>query len=178
MRTNELIRTVNGAEVPAPGRWTAPASHVDFAYDARAGFLRRVRGRSRSVTGTVDVGDDPFRLELELRIDATSRPGEGPGLGTLLGGGYLTELTVRAFVIEPSIDGLWRTCGEVEFDGVVRPLPIDIQYGGVYSAGDEARAWFVLRASLSDGVIGQRRNGPVEVIADILAVAPSPATAP
>ena len=38
MRTNELIRTVNGAEVPAPGRWTAPTSHVDLAYDARAGF--------------------------------------------------------------------------------------------------------------------------------------------
>lgn len=180
MRVTELIRSSGGAEVPAPGRWRIPNSHVTISYRARTGLLERVRARAPSASGTLHIADDLRHVALVLNVGATGRSDatDAPGLGALLGNECLQDVVLRTREIVPTLDVIWRARGEIDLGPVSQPARVTITYHGVYRAGDDAKAWLTVAATIDHDVSGRRRRGPVELIADVLAVRPPVPLAP
>ena len=175
MRAHDLIRTHEGAEAPAPGCWRIPNSHVTVQYSARIGIIRRVRGRTPSASGALWVPDDlDWGVELELDIGAWAHPyaADVPSLGTLLGPEPVGQVSLRAPRMRPTIDGAWRCLGEIWVRRVSTPVPVTVIYHGVYLAGDDAKTWLTARASIACRYGARHRWEPLELAADVLAVAP------
>jgi hypothetical protein len=175
MRTDHLIRQVGGIEVPTPGRWTIPRTHVAVRYSARNGFARRVRGRAPAATGVLDVVDDPGQTTLVLSVAAwrsTQTPAV-PSLGELLGSEHVHGITLRGSSMDLHADGGWRLRGFADVGWISGAAVIGVEYHGVYRTGDGGKAWLTARADIDHDVNGLRRRGPVSIVADVLAVAPT-----
>jgi hypothetical protein len=174
MRVADLIRSSGGAEVPAPGRWRIPNSHATVSYRARTGLLKRVGARASSAYGTLDVPEDLGYMALILKVGAKARSDAGgaPGLGGLFGTECVHDVVLRAHEIVPTPDGTWHARGEIDLGRVSQPAHIVITYRGVYRAGGDAKAWLTVEATIDHDVDGPRQRGPVELIADVLAVGP------
>ena len=175
MRAHDLIHSHEGAEVPAPGCWRIPNSHVTVQYSARIGIIRRVKGRAASASGALWVPDDiDWGVELELDIGAWPHPyaADVPSLGTLLGAEHVRQVSFRAPGMRPTIDGTWRSLGEICVRRVSRPAPVTVTYHGVYLAGEYAKTWLTARASIACRYGGRHCWEPLELAADVLALAP------
>jgi hypothetical protein len=175
MSTGHLIRWVGGIEVPTPGRWTIPRTHVTVRYSARTGFARRVRGRAPAATGVLDVVDDPRQTILVLYVAAwrsTQTPAV-PSLGELLGSEHVHGITVRGSSMDLHADGGWHLRGVADVGWISSAAVIGVEYHGVYRAGDGGKAWLTVRADIDHDVDGLRRRGPVSIVADVLALAPT-----
>ena len=70
--TKDLTRTVDGAVVPASGTWVIDGSHTSAEFVARHLMVAKVRGGFGSVTGTIEVAEDPAASRVEVVIDTTS----------------------------------------------------------------------------------------------------------
>jgi hypothetical protein len=172
MRTQELIRTSRGTEVPAAGDWRIPRSHVTVTYTARTGLGRRVQARAPSASGVVRLTDDLADATLELIIDAaaTSVPSNAPSLGSLLGNEDLRHVVLRAGGIELMPDGRWSMRGEIRIGRSTVPAPVVVTYHGVFRFGDDAKARISVRSDIRRPDVTARR--PVTLVADVLAVCP------
>lgn len=180
MRIADLIRSYGGAEVPAPGWWRIPNSHATVSYRARTGLLERVRARAPSAYGALEVPEALGHMALILKIGATARSDAGgaTGLGRLFGNECVHDVVLRTHEIVPTPSGNWHARGEIDLGPVSRPAHVIITYHGVYRAGGDAKAWMTVDATIDDDVDGPRQRGPVELIADVLAVGPSIPLAP
>ena len=175
MRAHDLIRRHAGAEVPAPGCWRIPSSHVTVDYSARVGMIRRVSGRAPSASGALWIPDDlDWGVELELCIGAWAQPSatDVPGLGTLLGNDDVRQVTLRAPRMRPTVDGPWRSIGEICVGTVSKPAPMTVTYLGVYLTGEYPNAWLTACASVACNCGAWHRREALELAADVLAVAP------
>jgi hypothetical protein len=175
MKTDHLIRRIGGIEVPTPGRWTIPRTHVTVRYSARTGFARRVSGRAPAATGVLDVADDPSQSTLVLYVAAwrnTQTPAV-PSLGELLGSEHVHGITLRGSSMDLHADGGWRLRGLADVSWISSAAVIGVGYHGVYRTGDGGKAWLTVRADIDHDVDGLRRKGPVSIVADVLAVAPT-----
>ena len=175
MRANQLIRTIGGAEVPAPGSWQIPRGHVTVSYTGRIGVLRRMRAQAPSATGTLDVSEDSAALELTIAASPRAGSIDAPGLGGLLGADDAPQVELRAPALVPTPHGIWRTSGQIRIGRSTQAVPVTVTYHGVYRSGDTAKAWLTVHATAEGN--GRRLHGPVELVADVLAVAPSPTAA-
>ena len=70
--TQDLTRIVDGAAVPAAGTWVIDGSHTSAEFVARHLMVTKVRGGFGSVTGTLEVADDPTASRVEVVIDTAS----------------------------------------------------------------------------------------------------------
>ena len=57
MTDTSTTRTVDGVELPAPGRWAIDASHSSVEASVRHLGLSKVRGAFRSFTGAIEVAE-------------------------------------------------------------------------------------------------------------------------
>lgn len=67
--TQTPIRTRDGVELPAPGRWRIDPGHAEVAFVGRHLVFTKVRGRFRGVEGVVEVAEDPDDTRVEVTID-------------------------------------------------------------------------------------------------------------
>ena len=175
MRAHQLIRSHEGAEMPAPGCWRIPSSHVTVEYGARIGIIRRVTGRAPAASGALWVPDDlDWGVELELDIGVWAHPyaTDVPSGGTLRGAEHVRQVSFRAPRMRPTIDGTWRSLGEICIRRVSNPVPVTVTYHGVYLAGEHAKTWLTAHASIACRDGAGHRGEPLELDADVLAVAP------
>ena len=68
----DLTRNVDGAAVPAAGTWVIDGSHTSAEFVARHLMVAKVRGGFGSVTGTIEVAEDPAASRVEVVIDTSS----------------------------------------------------------------------------------------------------------
>ncbi len=66
------IRTLAGAELPAPGRWQIDPGHTEVAFIGRHFMLTKVRGRFTGVTGAIVVAEEPGESTAEVIIEMAS----------------------------------------------------------------------------------------------------------
>ena len=177
MSADHLIRRVGGVELPTKGCWTIPRSHVAVHYGARTGLIRRVRGQAPAASGVMQVTEDPADTALFLNIAtwADPRRAGGPSLAALLGNSRISVLVLQASAIDMPTNGAWQMRGTAHMSWVSRPVSISVTYHGLYRAGDRAKASLTIRAEIEHDFSGPRRRGPIELVADVLAVAPSAA---
>ena len=65
-------RLVGGAELPIPGRWELDPGHTEVAFIGRHFMLTKVRGRFTSVSGVIEVAEEPGESTVEVTIDMAS----------------------------------------------------------------------------------------------------------
>lgn len=133
MTTTELIRQIDGIELPAAGWWPIAPQRMSL----RTVGLRR-RTMSATVSGGVTLGDDPDDSMLDLLVS----PGDG--------GSPDSDLAIHAALTSASRDGVWHFSGSVEA-AATAPIAVDVRYHGVYRRGERATAWLAVRATLPGG---------------------------
>lgn len=70
-----LTRTVEGRELPPPGRWKIDPAHSEVQLVVRHMMVAKVRGRFREFSGTINVTEVPEESTVEATINTASRPG-------------------------------------------------------------------------------------------------------
>jgi polyisoprenoid-binding protein YceI len=65
-------RTVDGIEVPAPGKWELDHDHTVLSFVARHMIFTKVRGRFIDFSGAIHIEEDLAQSRVELSIDAAS----------------------------------------------------------------------------------------------------------
>ena len=159
-----LIRTIDGRETPATGRWTIAPGQPVAGRAGRWPRRRDVNARTRSGGMLItETGDLAFRL----RFDTASND-------------YCdsSSLTYQSISIDalPG-DGLWSVAGELIADGQLTPARSLLIYHGVFRSGPGAIAWLgwhlrvpVLRAPCLGAEPGMTRR--LALSADLNADAP------
>jgi hypothetical protein len=137
--TDDLIRRIDGVELPTPGRWSIAA---DQPVSLRTLGWRR-RKHAGTVSGGVTIAEDPNDSTLELLI----RPDGAAGAEH--------DVAVHATMTSANPDGSWRFTGSVAGAAVV-PVAVDVTYHGVYKRAQRAVAWLTVEAALP-GVGGRPR---------------------
>lgn len=129
MNTDDLIRLLDGIELPTAGSWRIAAGQPVTLQ--QGGWRRRLV--HTNAAGALVVTDEPRQSALALRV--TSPSGSHP------------DLTIGAQLAAATSGGSWRFAGSVR--GTVElPITLDVTYHGVYRHGEEATAWLTVRADL------------------------------
>ena len=124
----ELIRTIEGIELPAQGDW-AILPH-------RTGS--RVARTECCVAGSLSVGGRPEDIRLRLSIDTME-----------------DTSTIDARLERADCFGHWRFTGTARRDGVHRTVDLAVTYHGVFRRNGHSSVW--LTVEMPGSAIGRSR---------------------
>lgn len=133
--TDTATRTVDGVELPAPGRWRIDAGHTEAAFIGRHLGLSKVRGRFTGVEGTVEITEDITRSRIDISVDmATVDSGSNARDESLRSENFFdvanhATATFRSTAI--ATDGSNGTItGDLTIKDITRPVTLDVGYLG------------------------------------------------
>ncbi|MEA2827693.1 MAG: hypothetical protein QOG43_2132 [Actinomycetota bacterium] len=144
-----LTRTVEGRELPPPGRWKIDPSHSEVQLVVRHMMVAKVRGRFREFSGTISVAEVPEESSVEATIKAASIDTGDPNRDAHLRGpdfldvGRYPEITYRTTSVRHNGSDRWDVTGDLTVRGVTRTITIDVEFCGLVTD-----PWGNLRAGL------------------------------
>ena len=139
------IRTIDGVETPAPGRWTIPNQH--FAAPS-------AQGEAGVVRGLLVVGDELADTWLSLTTVA-------PDATTI----------IESRLVTADDAGHWRFVGTARADGAERPVTVEARYHGVFRRNGRTSTWLTIDVT-PDGRPWARRKQPHILEVNVNADAP------
>ncbi|MEZ5174726.1 MAG: YceI family protein [Acidimicrobiia bacterium] len=134
--TQNPTRTVDGATVPAVGKWDIDGSHTSAEFVARHLMVTRVRGGFGSIAGTVDVAEDPTDSVVEVTIDTASiTTGDDERDAHLKSADFFDvenhpEMKFVSTAVRAA-GSSWILEGDLTIKGVTRPVTLDFDFAGV-----------------------------------------------
>lgn len=132
-------RTVDGLEVPAPGRWQLDASHTTLGFVAKHLMVAKVRGAFTRFSGGVTVAERLEESVADVRIEADSiQTGDEGRDGHLRANDFFDiennpQLTFRSTRITPTGKGRWDVAGDLTIRGNTREVVLDATYEGQFT---------------------------------------------
>jgi hypothetical protein len=194
MEAMRFIRSDDGIELPATGRWSVAPEHVGVVVQARGRLLSVTAQHAAPLGGELVVADDVRHSELQLSIDGptvVARTRRGTTrlhevLGTARGGDG--RIVFSGQLVHADRLGRWELAGALSVGELVRRATATVEYRGVFQPSrDGANAWLTGRIVVDrdelglGGAAGPRarrvsRRRPVrrlELTFDLLAVAPT-----
>lgn len=132
----DLVRTVDGRNVPTAGRYTLDPSHSEVGFVARHLVVTKVRGRFERYDVDVEIADRIEDSTLEVRIDAASvTTGNADRDAHLRGADFLDvdnhgQVVFRSSGVRPVSATEWKVDGALEIRGVSRPVTLDVEFLG------------------------------------------------
>jgi polyisoprenoid-binding protein YceI len=144
-----LTRTVEGRELPPPGRWRIDPSHSEVQLVIRHMMVAKVRGRFREFSGTMNVAEVPEDSSVEATIEAASiDTGDATRDAHLRGPDFLDverypTITFRSTSVQHKDGDRWDVAGDLTVRGVTRTITIDVEFCGLVTD-----PWNNLRAGL------------------------------
>ena len=132
----ELVRTVGGRLVPAPGTWLFESGNSAIAFTVKHLMISKVRGAFREFSGRIVVAENPEQSSVVAEIAAASidtglafrdRDLRGPDF---LDAERYPHLVYRSRTVQP-VGGAWRIDGDLTIAAVTRSVPLEMQFGGV-----------------------------------------------
>ncbi len=138
----DVVRSVNGRVLPAPGTWFIDPVHSQVEVVARHMMVSKVRGRFRDFAGAILIEEIPERSSVEVTIDAASIDTGDPGRDEHLRSADFLDVErfpVIRFVsiaVEPippltNLDvGGWRVDGDLTIRDLTRPVSLELELGG------------------------------------------------
>lgn len=162
------IRTVGGAELPAPGRWQIDPGHTEIAFIGRHFMLTKVRGRFTGVSGAIQVAEDPGASTAEVTIDMASVQS-----GSQTRDDHLRSADFFDVARHPTATFAGRAtgwqgrrgllAGELTIRGVTRPVTLEAEYlGHVADPWGGQRAIFTAEGTLNREDWGLTWNMPLD----------------
>lgn len=137
--TTTPTRTVDGLEVPAPGRWAVDTAHTTLSFVAKHLVVAKVRGGFTRFGGTVTVADRLEESAVEVAIEAdsvhTGDEGRDAHLRTndFFDAENNPQITFRSTRITPTGKGRWDVVGDLTIRGNTREVVLDATYEGAFT---------------------------------------------
>ena len=132
-----LTRSVEGKELPPPGRWNIDPTHSEVELVVRHMMVAKVRGRFREFSGTISVAEAPEESTVEATINAASIDTGDPNRDAhLRGPDFLDverypEITYRSTSVRHKDGDRWDVTGDLTVRGVTRTITIDVEFCGL-----------------------------------------------
>ena len=141
--SSDLIRTVDGVELPSPGLWNIPSGWASIELSIPQFFGRAVRTNLRLKQGLIAIADDPAHSTANLTLDATSLRTGHPTRDRFLHDKVLSTdrystIPVRIATIEHCDGPHWKADGWITIGGVSTAIELDLIYEGSRRAGSIA----------------------------------------
>jgi polyisoprenoid-binding protein YceI len=132
----DLVRTVDGRDVPAAGVWNIDPTHTQAEFVARHLMVSKVRGGFTGISGTIDVAEDPLDSRVEVVLDAATVT-----TGTADRDAHLTSPDFLDVETHPEIrfvstsvaekGSRWMLDGELTIRDVTRPVALSFEFIGI-----------------------------------------------
>ena len=128
--TLDLVRIVDGKQVPAAGTWAIDPTHTQAEFIARHLMVTKVRGGFEVSSGSIVVADDPAESTVEVVLDASS-----VSSGTADRDAHITspdfldvenygDITFRSTSVDAS-GSAWKLTGDLTIKDVTRQVVLD-----------------------------------------------------
>ena len=161
-------RVVDGAELPAPGRWQIDPGHAEVAFIGRHFLLTKVRGRFTGVAGAITVAEDPAESTAEVTIDTASvDSGSQVRDDHLRSADFFDAARHPTATFTGGATG-WRgtrgqLTGSLTIRGITRPVTLAVDYlGHVADPWGGQRAIFTAAGTLNREDWGLTWNMPLD----------------
>ncbi len=134
--TTATTRTVDGRELPAPGRWKIDPSHSEVRFVVRHMMISKVHGRFREFEGTIYIGERPEDSSVEVVIEAASiDTGDRTRDEHLRSAEFLDverykELRFTSSSVHPDEKNRWQVIGDLTVRDVTRQITLSVEYCG------------------------------------------------
>jgi polyisoprenoid-binding protein YceI len=138
----DVLRSVDGRDVPAPGTWFIDPVHSQVEVVARHMMVSKVRGRFRDLAGAIVIDEIPERSSVEVTIDAASidtgdeRRDEHLRSADFLDVEHYSVIRFVSVAVEPmppltNLDvGHWQVDGDLTIRNVTRRISLELELGG------------------------------------------------
>jgi polyisoprenoid-binding protein YceI len=129
-------RTINGVELPTPGRWMIDPVHSQVEFVARHMMISKVRGRFREFAGEIHIMEQPEESWTEATILAVSiDTGDADRDAHLRAPEFLDadrypEIRFRSTSVRAAGDR-WRVDGDLTVREITRSVPLTVEFCGV-----------------------------------------------
>jgi hypothetical protein len=162
MDATRFIRSEDGVELPATGRWLVAPEHVGVGVQARGWLVGVTSRRAAPLGGELIVTDDARDTELRLWIDGTTVAGRTrrgtTRLQEVLGvdrGESDGRIGFRGRLVHADRMGGWVLAGELSAGELVRRATATLEYRGVFQPSrDGANAWLTGTIVVDRGELG------------------------
>ena len=134
--TQDLTRTIDGAAVPAVGMWVIDGSHTSAEFVARHLMVTKVRGGFGSVTGTIDVAEDPVGSSVEVVIETASiSTGDADRDGHVNSADFFDveshpEMKFQSTAVRPH-GSSWILVGDLTIKDITKPVTLEFDFVGL-----------------------------------------------
>ncbi len=164
-----VSRIVDGAEVPAAGRYELDPSHSHVGFSVRHLMVSKTKGRFADVLATIVIGDEPLASSVEVEIPVASvdtrdetRDGHLRSADFFDAENHPT-LTSRSTKVTPAGEGRWTVDGELTVRGVTLPVPLEVAFeGGARDPWGSSRIGFTAHAEVDREAFGLTWNQALE----------------
>ena len=132
----DLVRTIDGAAVPAVGTWIIDGSHTSAEFVVRHLMVAKVRGAFGSVAGRIEVAEDPAASRVEVVIETESvSTGDAERDGHIKSADFFdienhTEVKFVSTAVRPS-GSSWVLVGDLTIKDVTKPVTLDFDFMGL-----------------------------------------------
>ena len=136
--TQDLTRTVDGALVPAVGTWVIDGSHTSAEFVARHLMVAKVRGGFGSVSGTIEVAEDPAGSSVEVAIETSSiSTGDAERDGHVKSADFFDienhpEMKFVSTAVRPN-GSSWALDGDLTIKDTTKPVTLGFDFVGLAS---------------------------------------------
>jgi polyisoprenoid-binding protein YceI len=131
-------RTVDGLEVPAPGRWELDASHTTIGFVAKHLMVAKVRGGFTRFSGGVTVAEriEDSVADVAIEADSVHTGDEGRDAHLRTNDFFDIEhnphITFASTRIAARGKGRWDVTGDLTIRGITREVVLDATYEGAF----------------------------------------------
>ena len=167
--TPNPIRTVDGVELPAPGRYELDLAHSSVGFSVRHLMVSKTKGRFADFSGVVTIGEDPLASSVEVEISTASIDTRDETRdGHLRSPDFFDVeshpvITYRSTSVAPAAGGTWLVEGDLAVGGVTRSVPLTVSFeGGIVDPWGGARIGFEAHAELDRTAFGLSWNQALE----------------
>lgn len=135
-KTTESTRMVDGRDVPVVGTWIIDPQHTQAEFVARHLMVSKVRGGFDTISGTIEVAEDPTESSVDIVIDAASVSSGTPDRDAhLTSADFLDvekfpEIRFVSRSVEPK-GSQWLLTGDLTVRDVTKPVALEFEFLGV-----------------------------------------------
>lgn len=135
MARTEVVRVIEGVELPPPGTWVFDKAHTTVGFVARH-MLSKVRGQFTDFDGKVVIGNGPEDSSVEVEIDAASVETRTDMRDNHLRSGdffdveQFPKITFRSREVRPSGGNTFQLIGDLTIKDITREVVLDAEFLG------------------------------------------------